>query len=131
MDAAAGPVKGTRRDAAVSFLRLASAGNVRDAYQRHVAPAFLHHNPYFQGDAASLAAAMEANARANPQRVLEVLRALEDGDFVAVHSRARLKPGGTDIALIHLFRFEGDKIAELWDIGQQVPDPSPNENGMF
>jgi len=32
---------------------------------------------------------------------------------------------------VHLFRFEGDHIVELWDIGQPVPAESVNTNGMF
>jgi predicted SnoaL-like aldol condensation-catalyzing enzyme len=32
---------------------------------------------------------------------------------------------------VHIFRFRGDKIVELWDLGQEVPESSPNENGMF
>ena len=26
---------------------------------------------------------------------------------------------------------EGDRIAELWDVGQEVPAETPNANGMF
>jgi len=32
---------------------------------------------------------------------------------------------------VHIFRFEGERIAELWDLGQPVPDGSPNEDGML
>jgi len=32
---------------------------------------------------------------------------------------------------VHLFRFEGDRIVELWDIGQPIPDSSVNANGML
>jgi predicted SnoaL-like aldol condensation-catalyzing enzyme len=35
------------------------------------------------------------------------------------------------VALVHIFRFEGNLIAELWDIGQAAPENSPNEYGMF
>jgi hypothetical protein len=28
-------------------------------------------------------------------------------------------------------RFEGDRIVELWGVGQQIPADSPNENGAF
>jgi predicted SnoaL-like aldol condensation-catalyzing enzyme len=35
------------------------------------------------------------------------------------------------MAVMHIFRFEGDKIAELWDFGQEAPKDMPNENGMF
>ena len=33
---------------------------------------------------------------------------------------------------VHLpYRFEGDKIAEEWDLGRQVLDNSLNENSLF
>ena len=48
--------KTSRKDIATSFLRLSSSGNVREAYDRFVSPSFRHHNPYFRGDAKTLAA---------------------------------------------------------------------------
>ena len=122
---------GSRKAAAIEFLTLAASGNVRDAYERHVGPGFRHHNPYFRGDAASLMEAMAQNAAANPEKRLDVLRALEDGDLVAVHSRVRQRPDELGAVVVHLFRFEGDRIAELWDVGQAVPTDSANEHGMF
>ena len=74
---------------------------------------------------------MEENAAKNPDKVLEVQHTLEDGDFVAVHSRLLQGPNDRGAALAHIFRFEGDRIVELWDLGQPVPEDSPNENGMF
>jgi len=76
-------------------------------------------------------AGMEENARQNPGKRLDVLHVLEDGDLVAVHSRVQPKPDDRGAALVHLFRFEGDRIVELWDIGQPVPAESVNTNGMF
>jgi predicted SnoaL-like aldol condensation-catalyzing enzyme len=121
----------TRKDVAVSFLRQAASGRVREAYDKHVSKGFRHHNPFFAGNAEALIAGMEENARQNPGKRLEVLRALEDGDLVAVHSHVRQKPEDRGAALVHLFRFEGDRIAELWDVGQPVPAESLNANGMF
>lgn len=121
----------TPKDAAVEFLHLVASGSVREAFLRHVAPGFRHHNPYFRGDAESLMVAMEENARKNPEKILEVQRALQEGNLVAVHSRVRQNPGDPGGAVVHIFRFEQDRIAELWDIGQAQPQESPNENGMF
>ncbi|HEX3131490.1 MAG TPA: nuclear transport factor 2 family protein [Thermoanaerobaculia bacterium] len=119
------------KDAAIEFLTLAATGKVRDAYERHAGPGFRHHNPHFRGDAESLRAAMEENAAQNPDKTLEVQMALQDGDRVAVFSRVRQRPGDLGAAVVHLFRFEGDRIAELWDVGQAVPEDLVNENGMF
>ena len=119
------------KEAAREFLRLAASGKVREAYQKYVGPEFRHHNPYFRGDGESLMVAMEENAARNPDKTLEIQRALQDGNLVAVHSRVRQRPDDPGAALVHIFRFEGNLIAELWDIGQAVPENSPNEWGMF
>ena len=119
------------KDAATEFLTMVAAGNVREAYGKHVAANFRHHNPSFRGDAASLMAAMEENAAKNPDKSFEIKLALQEGDLVAVFSRVRQKPADPGGAVVHIFRFQGDRISEFWDIGQAVPEKSPNENGMF
>jgi predicted SnoaL-like aldol condensation-catalyzing enzyme len=119
------------KDAAIEFLTLVATGKVREAYERHVAPGFRHHNPWFRGDAESLRLAMEENAAQNPDKTLEVQIALQEGERVAVFSRVRQRPGDLGGAVVHIFRFEGDRIAELWDVGQAVPENPVNENGMF
>ena len=121
----------SHKNAAIEFLALVASGRVREAYQHHVGPEFRHHNPFFRGDAASLIEAMEQNAIKNPNKILEVQRALQDGKEVAVFSRVRQKPSDVGAAIVHIFRFDGDRIVELWDIGQAVPENSVNENGMF
>ena len=121
----------TRKQAAMSFLRDVAGGKVREAFAAQVAPNFRHHNPYFRGDANSLVAGIEESDRRNPQRTFDIQHALEDGDLVAVHSLVRLKPEDPGIAVVHLLRFQGDRIVELWDIAQVIPADSPNENGAF
>jgi predicted SnoaL-like aldol condensation-catalyzing enzyme len=119
------------KDAAVSFLELASSGKVREAYSTFVGHGFKHHNPYFEGSAEALEKGMQENADQNPEKSLEVKRAIEDGDLVVVHSHVRMKPGERGGAVVHIFRFENGRIVELWDVGQEVPENSPNQYGMF
>ena len=121
----------SNKDAAIEFLTLVASGDVREAYRKHIGPEFRHHNPYFPGDANSLMVAMEENAVKNPNTLLEIQCALQEGDLVAVFSRIRQKPGDFGAAVVHIFRFQGNLIAELWDIVQDVPENSLNENGMF
>ena len=119
------------KEAAIEFLCLVANGKVREAFGKHISPEFRHHNPYFQGDGESLMIAMEENAGLHPDKILEIQRALQDGDLVAVHSRVRLKPNDLGLALVHIFRFKENLIVELWDIGQAAPENSPNKCGMF
>jgi predicted SnoaL-like aldol condensation-catalyzing enzyme len=121
----------SKKDIAVSFLQLASSGNARQAFRKYVHPQFGHHNPYFRGDRESLLTGMEESAVRFPKKAFEVVRTLEDGDFVVVHGKVRLNPDMPEIALIHIFRFDGDLIIEEWEAAQEVPQESPNENGMF
>ena len=119
------------KESAQEFLRLAASGQARQAYATYVGPGFRHHNPFFRGDAESLMIAMEDNAKKNPEKKLEIKRALQDGDLVAVHAWVKHNAGDRGAALIHIFRFQDWKIVELWDVGQPVPETSPNEYGMF
>ena len=121
----------TLKDTAVDFLTQVVAGDVRGAYERHVGHGFRHHNPYFSGDAQSLRKGMEEDETRNPGKKLDVQVALQDGNYIAVHSRLKRAVGGPDIAVVHIFRFEHGRIVELWDVAQVAPEQIVNENGMF
>lgn len=121
----------TLKEKAVDFLQLVASGQVRDAYQKYIGPNFLHHNPFFCGDADSLMNAMDEDAASNPEKILEVKMAIEEADTVAVHSHVRQNPDDLGWAIIHIFRFQDNQIVEMWDVGQAVPEDSPNENGVF
>ena len=119
------------KDSATSFLRLVTANRIREAYERFVAPGFRHHNPWFRGDADSLMAGMEENASKAPGKIFEIKQLIQEGDRVAVHSHLRMQAGEAGMAVVHIFRFEGGRIAELWDLGMPIPEDAVNENGMF
>jgi predicted SnoaL-like aldol condensation-catalyzing enzyme len=70
----------------------------------------------------------------NEEGEFTVKHVLADGDLVAAHtellnSKSKPKKGG--LRQVHLFRFEGDKIVEYWDITQQVLLDMPNASGAF
>ena len=121
----------SNKKAAVSFLKFASNGKVSEAYSTFVGDGFRHHNPFFEGSADSLQAGMEENARQNPGKVLEVKQVIAEGEFVVTHSHVRQKPDDLGAAVVHIFRFAQGRIVELWDLGQPIPEKSPNQNGMF
>ena len=120
----------TRKEIAIDFLQNAATGKLDAAYS-HVAPTCRHHNPYFPGDTESLKAGMADAHKKFPDTTLSVKHVLEDGDLVAVHSHVQHSSDTLPIAAVHIFRFEGDQIAELWDVAMEAPQDSPNKNGMF
>ncbi|BCB03908.1 nuclear transport factor 2 family protein [Bacillus sp. KH172YL63] len=121
----------SNKDRAVTFLQMVAKGNVKDAYHQFASSDFLHHNPFFKGDAASLMNAMEANAEQNPDKRFEVKRTIAEGEQVVVHSHVKQNPEDPGAVVVHIFRFQDGLIAELWDVGQLIPEDSPNENGVF
>lgn len=121
----------SHKEKSISFLQNIASGNVRGAYQKYIGPDFLHHNPFFPGDSNSLMLAMEQNATENATKRLEVKLAIQEKDMVTVYSHIKQSPEHLGAAVIHIFRFKDDQIVEMWDVGQPIPEDSPNENGMF
>lgn len=118
------------KEVAISFLTRVISGDVRGAYE-HVADGCRHHNPYFPGDVDALRAAMEDDEARHPGKRLDIQVAVEEGPYVAVHSRLRRTTDDPGFAVVHVFRFENGRIAEMWDVVQPVPNEIVNKNGMF
>jgi predicted SnoaL-like aldol condensation-catalyzing enzyme len=121
----------SKTDIAVEFLSLCASGRVREAYDRHVAENFRHHNAYFPGDRDSLLTAMDQSAQSEPNKSFTVRQTMESADRVATLSHLRRAPVDLEYAVVHILRFEDGKIAEMWDVGQEIPRDSPNRLGMF
>lgn len=121
----------SKTDIAVEFLSLCASGRVREAYDRHVAENFRHHNAYFPGDRDSLLTAMEQSAQSEPNKSFTVRQTMESADRVATLSHLRRAQVDLEYAVVHILRFEDGKIAEMWDVGQEIPRDSPNRLGMF
>jgi predicted SnoaL-like aldol condensation-catalyzing enzyme len=117
--------------AATTFLQMIADRKISEAYDQFIAPHFIHHNQYFKGDRESLRKAMEEAGFKNPHKKLEIKKVFEDGDTVITFSHIRQNPDDLGGAVVHMFRFEGDQVAELWDLGQPILKDSPNENGVF
>ena len=121
----------TRKQVAVKFLRLVVVGRIDEAYEKHVDMRGKHHNPYYPAGFPALKKAMIDNHVEFPGKQIAVKNVLGDGDLVAVHSHIVLRPGETGVTVVHMFRFQGDRIIEMWDCGQSVPTDSPNKDGVF
>jgi predicted SnoaL-like aldol condensation-catalyzing enzyme len=66
----------------------------------------------------------------DPQSVFEVQRVLVDGPLAALHVRAH-PVGRPLLAVADFYRLAGGLIVEHWDVIQEVPTESANQNSMF
>ena len=122
----------SNKTAAKEFLTMAATGDVQAAYDRFIAPNFIHHNQYFKGDRQSLLNAMKEAHQSHSNKGIEIKQTIEEGDRVMTLSEViRKDPAAPSIAVVHIFRFENGKVAELWDLGQVLDRNMPNENGAF
>ena len=119
----------TKKEIAKSFLKLAGMGDVDTAYNNFVADEFIHHNQYFEGSRKALKQAMKEAHQKSPNKAVEIKQCFQDGDIIITHSLVQKKD--MDIAVVHIFKFNNNKIVELWDLGQTINKDSPNQNGLF
>lgn len=126
-----------RRNIVTKYFELIGAGKYKEGL-RFFAPDCITHNPYVKGSAEKLTDAMIAAAgdmaKTSAQPDFSVKHLLTDGDMVAAHTEllfSKSRPGEGGLSQAHLFRFEGDKIAEYWDITQQILPTMPNAGGAF
>jgi predicted SnoaL-like aldol condensation-catalyzing enzyme len=122
----------SHKESAKLFLQMVATGKVKEAYDKFISPNFIHHNLYFKGDRESLMAAMEEASKQTPNKRIDIKKIYEDGDTVITHSEVvRENPNLPSISVVHIFRFENKQVAELWDVGAEIPKDLINEKGAF
>ena len=116
---------------AVAFLELVVARKIDEAYAKYVDMKGKHHNVYFPAGFSALRQGMIDAHTQFPNTQLSIKHVISEGDLVAVHSHVMHKPGDAGVSVVHLFRIKKNKIVEMWDVGQQLPDKLLNKDGAF
>ena len=117
------------KEIATDFILAAARGDVHTAFSTYTTEKFIHHNQYFGGSRQEIMQAMIEDHKTNPNLSFDIKYLYQDGDRVITHSY--VKKEAMEIAVIHIFRFEQDKIVEMWDIGQVFIEDMPNKYGLF
>ena len=120
----------SRIDRATQFLTAARAGDTKTARALCCANA-RHHNQYFPAGMDILIDAIAAASVEKPASTFTVKRSVANDDMVVLHSHVVHAPGEPGYTVFHMFRFEGNLIAELWDVGQMISPDMPNTDGAF
>ena len=102
-----------------------------EAVAKYIGPNYRQHNPGAGNGPEPFIAAVKGLTKTFPELSMETKRIIAEGDFVALHSHLILKPGDRGSAVVDIFRLENGKIVEHWDVVQEVPEKSANDNTMF
>lgn len=116
---------------AIAFYQLAFDGDPSSAVKLYVGDQYIQHNPIVEDGPQGFVAYFERMRREYPEKSVEFVRVIAEGDLVALHTR-QVWPEGDLYATMDFFRFDDHgKICEHWDIIQQVPKEMAHQNGMF
>lgn len=116
---------------AIAFYRMAYEGRPRKAVEEYVGDWYTQHNPWVADGPDAFIAYFERMRDEYPNKQIEFVRVVAEGDLVAVHTH-QTWPDDMEYVTMDFFRFDqAGKIVEHWDAVQEVPDTAANENGMF
>lgn len=113
------------------FRLLFQEHRVQEAMQRYVGTPFVQHNPYLEAGPAPLADLLEQYFSQHPQASADIRRVVAEGDLVVVHSHWKESPEDRGQSVIDIFRVADGKIAEYWNVSQDIPENPANATGMF
>jgi predicted SnoaL-like aldol condensation-catalyzing enzyme len=97
----------------------------------HLSPRYIQHSSLAEPGLESLKRFLVQAKRDSPEAKLTLHRSFVDGDHVIIHSHVQRWPGDFGLAVVDIFRCEGEEIVEHWDVLQEVPANPVNSNGMF
>ena len=116
---------------AIDFYRMAYLGNPVKAVELFVGDEYIQHNPLVGNGKQAFVDYFEEMARDYPNKQIEFVRAVAEGDLVALHTH-QTWPGGDEYVTMDFLRFdENGKIVEHWDSIQEIPEATENGNRMY
>ncbi len=102
-----------------------------EAVAKYLGPHYRQHNPGAADGAEPFIGFVKRFAQTYPDFRMESKRIVAEGNYVVLHSHFIRKPGDRGMAVVDIFRLENGKIVEHWDVVQEVPETSANNNTMF
>jgi predicted SnoaL-like aldol condensation-catalyzing enzyme len=119
------------KENAMQFYRMAYEGNPRKAVELYVGDRYIQHNPVVKDGKEGFIEYFEQMQEEYPQKSLEFVRAVAEGDLVALHTH-QVWPGNEEYVTMDFLRFDANgKIVEHWDAIQQIPSNMAHTNGMY
>jgi len=110
---------------------MAYEGNPKEAVSLFVGSEYIQHNPLVGDGTTPFIEYFERMAKEYPRKSIEFVRAIEEGDLVALHTH-QIWPDNFEYVTMDFFRFDKNgKIVEHWDSIQEIPKNSANENTMY
>ncbi len=95
----------------------------------YIANDYIQHNPGLADGRKALKKAAAIWFKDAPKDTVDIRHIGADGDLVYLHSKGTLR--SKPAAIVDIFRIDRGKIAEHWDVIQEIPDSAANDHPMF
>ena len=116
---------------AIAFYEMAYRGNPSRAVELYVGDEYIQHNPLVGNGPQPFIDYFERMQREYPDKDIEFVRAVAEGNLVALHTH-QTWPEGIEYVTMDFFRFDTDgKIVEHWDALQEIPRETMNGHTMY
>ena len=102
-----------------------------EAAAKNFGPRYIQHNPRAADGPEGFKAFIGFLKAKFPDYHSEIKKVFADGDYVILHVHNVPKPGERGAAIVDIFRLENGKVVEHWDVRQEIPEKSANNNTMF
>lgn len=100
--------------------------------QRLIVENYKQHNPFVGDGIKPFLDFFSQTFKDNPQYSAKIYRSAVNGDLVYVHVKYQNNPQDRGTASVDIYRVNDQgKITEHWDVNQDVPEKSANDNTMF
>ena len=119
------------KKAVVEFYDLAINQKNFEAAAKFIGPRYVQHNPRAADGPEGLKAFLAFLRDKFSDYHSDIKRVFADGDYVILHVHNVPTPGSRGNAIVDIFKLENGKIAEHWDVRQEIPEQSANSNTMF
>lgn len=100
-----------------------------DVINQYIKEDYIQHNPMAADGREALKEVFSRWFKdAKPEKI-DFRHIIAEDDLVVLHIKGKL--GNKPVAIMDIFRIEDGKIAEHWDIIQEIPEKSANDHPMF
>lgn len=102
-----------------------------DIIPKYVSEDYKQHNSFVADGRKAFMDFFKEDFIKNPNSSAEIKRVVAEGDTVALHVHSRTNPQDKGVAIVDIFRVKDGKIVEHWDVIQEIPSETVNDNTMF
>jgi muconolactone delta-isomerase len=126
------PLEENKRTVVAFYEKALNERDAETAFRLYGGISYTQHTPVIEDSQQGLGKFVAWLRDNRPNARATIKRVFAEGDYVLLHVHwIGLSDGERGEAVVDIFRLEGGKVAEHWDVIQPIPETAANSNSMF